>query len=58
MVTPGGFEPSTAALEGRCSIQLSYGPICRFLSDDIYISILCKKSQYLFVKPRIVPFDA
>ena len=22
-----GFEPSTHALEGRCSIQLSYAPI-------------------------------
>ncbi len=22
---PEGFEPSTACLEGRCSIQLSYG---------------------------------
>ncbi len=25
MVLPEGFEPSTSALEGRCSIQLSYG---------------------------------
>ena len=25
MARPGGFEPSTNALEGRCSIQLSYG---------------------------------
>ena len=26
-VSPEGFEPSTASLEGRCSIQLSYEPI-------------------------------
>ena len=25
MVLPEGFEPSTSALEGHCSIQLSYG---------------------------------
>ena len=26
-VSPVGFEPTTASLEGRCSIQLSYAPI-------------------------------
>ena len=26
-VSPEGFEPSTASLEGRCSIQLSYEPV-------------------------------
>ena len=25
MVRPAGFEPTTICLEGRCSIQLSYG---------------------------------
>ena len=29
-VSAKGFEPLTVCLEGRCSIQLSYAPICNF----------------------------
>ncbi len=29
MATPAGLEPATPCLEGRCSIQLSYGVRCR-----------------------------
>lgn len=29
VVTTSGFEPETACLEGRCSIQLSYVAISR-----------------------------
>ena len=28
MAVPSGLEPETVCLEGRCSIQLSYGTSC------------------------------
>ena len=28
VVIPSGLEPETVCLEGRCSIQLSYGTSC------------------------------
>ena len=30
MAIPAGFEPATLCLEGRCSIQLSYGIVSQF----------------------------
>ncbi len=34
-MTPGGLEPTTAGLEIRCSIRLSYGAIVPNFSGDV-----------------------
>ncbi len=43
MVIPGGLEPPTPCLEGRCSIQLSYGTIMkRYLRALIFGRLIAK----------------
>lgn len=37
MARPAGFEPATLGLEGRCSIQMSYGRIKNILSRKYQI---------------------
>ncbi len=44
MAIPAGLEPATLCLEGRCSIQLSYG--------TIGLAVGRQPAQGAFVRPR------
>ena len=56
LVPPAGFEPATLCLEGRCSIQMSYGGQTMSVSNLALIRRLCKDDIYMSTpKVRLEP---
>ena len=60
MVSAQGFEPRTHALEGRCSIQLSYAPIFFFTGagegDRTLTAGLEGRNSTIELHPHIILF--
>ena len=54
-VIPKRFERLTHALEGRCSIQLSYGTILNCAAKVVTFVELCKRKYKKLCKKEVNP---
>ena len=57
VVSAQGFEPRTHALEGRCSIQLSYAPTLYYLERQTRFELATSTLARLRSTTELLPHD-